>query len=483
MGQPFFSSYDAEGMIGVRVRVAVRVPVRSPSLPVARPAMSVYDSSNADRLSEDYIQNSFHSYLKSSLTQAKAEKLLGADVLSSAEGDLMITGAWYVHTDSLITADVSVPAGPALCLYFAALRSTTNPPSVPLPRHHKSAPPLELSPANCPPAFVSFLQVWSNNVPAIQSMAPEYQHDLARLICNLEPQAQPPNPSLNAIAADLRSVAIAISQRRSFQDRFAADLQAALDAGEESSSRKYKASFVPPPVYDPSPSPSPVSSVSASPASPTAHLPSSSSLGVPPRSPGLLTANPWPPRTPSPTLFTPDSPAIDLIRETLYASLADVIDRTRKVRTLLQEDPPRAYFAAVALAVLEVATTSMTAEGGVVGVLGKELTLAECPPELRPFMIELGAIGREAQAMEEEDNATAMALAAREESDANAGVLGRLDRVRGMLEDGTGTGRRSIEGRTIGLANRINALSLGLTRLRPFRERQAEVFAVLSGVK
>ena len=321
--------------------------------------------------------------------------------------------------------------------------------------------------------------MWSNSVPGIQSLAPEYQHDLARLICNLEPQTQPPNLSLNGIAADLRSAAIAISQRRSFQDRYAADLQAALDAGEGSSSRKYKASFVPPPVYDPSPSPSPVSSVSASPASPTVHLPS---LGVPPPSPGLLTANPWPPRTPSPTLFTPDSPAIDLIRETLYASLADVIDRTQKVRALLQEDPPRAYFAAVALAVLEVATTSMTAEGGVVGVLGKELTLAECPPELRPFMIELGAIGREAQAMEDEDNAAAMALAAQEESDANAGAPGRLDRVRGMLEDGTGTGRRSVEGRTIGLANRINALSLGLTRLRPFRERQADVFAVLSGV-
>jgi hypothetical protein len=43
-------------------------------------------------LSEQVIQDSFHSYLKSSLTQAKAERLLDADVLSSAEGDLMITG-------------------------------------------------------------------------------------------------------------------------------------------------------------------------------------------------------------------------------------------------------------------------------------------------------------------------------------------------------------------------------------------------------
>lgn len=44
-------------------------------------------------LTEEYVQNCFHSYLKSALTQAKAERLLDTDVLSSAEGDLMVTGA------------------------------------------------------------------------------------------------------------------------------------------------------------------------------------------------------------------------------------------------------------------------------------------------------------------------------------------------------------------------------------------------------
>ena len=43
-------------------------------------------------LDEQYVQDAFHSYLKSSLAQAKAERLLDVDVLSSAEGDLMITG-------------------------------------------------------------------------------------------------------------------------------------------------------------------------------------------------------------------------------------------------------------------------------------------------------------------------------------------------------------------------------------------------------
>jgi len=49
-------------------------------------------STDNTQLSEQFIQDSFHSYLKSSLTQAKAERLLDVDLLSSAEGDLMITG-------------------------------------------------------------------------------------------------------------------------------------------------------------------------------------------------------------------------------------------------------------------------------------------------------------------------------------------------------------------------------------------------------
>jgi hypothetical protein len=43
-------------------------------------------------LSEVYIQDCFHSYLRSSLAQAKAEKLLDVDMLASAEADVMITG-------------------------------------------------------------------------------------------------------------------------------------------------------------------------------------------------------------------------------------------------------------------------------------------------------------------------------------------------------------------------------------------------------
>ncbi len=47
-------------------------------------------------LSDEYVQDCFHSYLKSALTQAKVEHLLDTDVLASAEGDLMITGALLI---------------------------------------------------------------------------------------------------------------------------------------------------------------------------------------------------------------------------------------------------------------------------------------------------------------------------------------------------------------------------------------------------
>lgn len=46
------------------------------------------------RLDEQYVQDAFHTFLKSSLAQAKAERLLDVAILSSAEEDLMITGAF-----------------------------------------------------------------------------------------------------------------------------------------------------------------------------------------------------------------------------------------------------------------------------------------------------------------------------------------------------------------------------------------------------
>ncbi|KAF9642429.1 hypothetical protein BDM02DRAFT_3181521 [Thelephora ganbajun] len=408
------------------------------------------------RLSEEFVQECFHSYLKSSLTQAKVERLVDTELLSSAEGDLMITG-------------------PALCLYFAALRCTTDPPSVPLPRRRSKAGVAgmitDLSENNCPVAFLSFLRVWADAVPRIQGLVPEHQHDLARIICGLNPLSSP-NPALNGIAADLRAVAIEISQRRTFQNRYAEDLQAALDAGMGSGGLRVTASFVPPPVYDATPPRSPP----ISPPLPPANSPYESSIPPPP----LLDRS------------HPSTPAISIIRETLYAALADVIERSPSIRRLMKSDPPRAYFAAVAFAILDVATTAMTPDGSIRAVMGQNLTLEMCPRELKPFMMEFVAIGSAVREWETEDNADAIEIVSRGGEPPEP----RMERTKKVLENGVGynhrrqrdgeddgrVSRRSVQGRAVTLANRINALALGMTRLKAFRDRQNDVFSVLAGL-
>ena len=53
------------------------------------------------RLGEGEVSNAFHSYLKSSLARAKAERLLAPELLASAEADLMITGKLLLSIDAI----------------------------------------------------------------------------------------------------------------------------------------------------------------------------------------------------------------------------------------------------------------------------------------------------------------------------------------------------------------------------------------------
>ena len=46
-------------------------------------------------LSEQQVSDGFHSFLANALAQAKAEKLLDVETLSSAEADLMICGECF----------------------------------------------------------------------------------------------------------------------------------------------------------------------------------------------------------------------------------------------------------------------------------------------------------------------------------------------------------------------------------------------------
>ncbi|CAE6497287.1 unnamed protein product [Rhizoctonia solani] len=574
------------------------------------------------QLSEEQVMNGFHAFLVSALRHAKVERLLDDELLASAEADLMI-------------------CGPALCLYFAALRSNTNPPGVPLPRPRGSDEPQKrLTAITCPPGFLPFFELWARAVPKIQSLAPEHTYDLASIICGKAPVTLPadiPSPfpesptaeqtilsKVHAIAADLRAVAIEISQRRSFQVRYQEDLQAALNLGDPTSPGGPRtvpatAKFVPPPGYEEAASASPHSAVLCGkisepsvytsvpsskapsygyglgmPASPPLNSRQSSTdrryAELPPLPPGTPEAGqepfvggfapPGSPRTPisggggfgspngesmpggwaplrvpqrsstptpsrpntayghratqsatlpvpgsssiprpaSPSLLTANDPAITIIRETLYAGLADALVEAPELLDLLETDPTRTYFAAVGLAILNVSLTSVTPRGSIRAVLGQELTLEACPQPLRPLMMEFAAIGESAKEIAEEDDRRAMHLAERgmdipepridrlkrtlqtgvaaqrQEERAARRNTRRLARERergrsihhqeeGEDTSGSDEGRQSPSSSTVRFANRLNELALRMTSLPTFKQRQQEVFSILKGVR
>ena len=185
-----------------------------------------------------------------------------------------------------------------------------------------------------------------------------------------------------------------------------------------------------------------------------------------------------------------------------------MVESTPSLISLLKSDPPRAYFVAVALAVLCVSSSIVCSspradnnnnnsssssssrnsdDSVVLGVRGVPLNLSDCPAPLRPLMSEFSAIGREAAHIEEEGTMLAIRLV-QDGRDGEVAVpwLERahllLERGAGYDVDGGNNGRRSAEGRAVASANRVNALALAMTRLPQFKERQDEVSRVLAGV-
>ena len=310
-------------------------------------------------LDEQYVQDAFHTFLQASLSQERAKGLLDVEVLSSAQGDVMIKG---VSISPLFFSLFSIVPGLALCLCLAAQDCTTNPPSVVLPPVSdavRSSQRPTLSLTNCPSTFVPLMNRWSECVPTIQHLAPERRQELLRVICGLGLPTSPPD--ITSLSEKLHSIAIEISQRQSFWDRA-------------------KSTFAPPPKYMPRMPPSAFSNTRE-----------------------------------SPTIIYPTDPTIELIRETLYAVLAHVLESTPHLHAPLALDPPRAYFGSVALSILDVSTRSSEADdmdGGVVWLVrDRRLTLAECPDMWRPLMREFVEIGVETARIREADTAAAMTRA------------------------------------------------------------------------
>jgi hypothetical protein len=166
----------------------------------------------------------------------------------------------------------------------------------------------------------------------------------------------------------------------------------------------------------------------------------------------------------------------EFIRESLYAALADALERY-PLRDLLKVDPTRAYTSSIALALLDVSTASVTLDGTLIGVGGQRFALAECPQEWKPFVKELADIGMQAKEIEAEDLQAAEQQRQRREYV----PISRMEMVRTMLlYDGNGPARGGRAGNEAMLfVGRVRALSKGIMSLYTFKERQGVIFNVL----
>lgn len=138
---------------------ASAIRLRFPVTTLLLPSMTSSPHREIDeegRLDEHYVQDAFHSYLKSSLAQARAERLLDVNMLSSAEGDLMITGTpplapkcskITIHDPPIVTRTRIVPLFRCTTLNHPPTFS----PSSPRPRQSQGyEPPL---PHQLPPSL------------------------------------------------------------------------------------------------------------------------------------------------------------------------------------------------------------------------------------------------------------------------------------------------------------------------------------------
>lgn len=191
------------------------------------------------------------------------------------------------------------------------------------------------------------------------------------------------------------------------------------------------------------------------------------------------------------------------IRETLFSALADVLSSSSALLARLQlsdAEKPRAFFAALALAVLLVCTTRVDlAPPPRVKVLSFSrsdmppiLDLEHCPAHLRPLLQGLFGIAALARQTTEADDRAAIERAMNDEPD----VPSSIDRLRQHFLDESSvllcvasrTGSRMaltasrLPNDLQRLANAINEAALGISALPDFVARQAYVFDILSGV-
>lgn len=185
----------------------------------------------------------------------------------------------------------------------SALANTTDPPSVNVDTS-PSNPQFVLSISTCPINLLPLFRLWSKAVQPLQDLSLDNQADVARLICDLEPLNTPVSTVMIKLATDIQSMAIMISQRKTFLERYTNDLEVGLAAGES------PMNFQAPPEYIPQQQQHPY----------TQHLHHQN-------------------LSPQDAIPATEDPALAAVRETLYSAIAEALETSNRLGELLVRDP------------------------------------------------------------------------------------------------------------------------------------------------
>lgn len=353
-------------------------------------------------------------------------------------------------------------------LFFAALSNVTDPPTVHVPAS-PSNPEFTLSVSTCPANLLPLFRLWQKAVNPLQSLSLDQQADVARLLCDLEPESQPVTTQMVKLSADLQSIAISISQRQTYLERYTHTLEAGLGGRD--------GRFHAPPTYgEQQQQPAVPLSRHDSVSSQNTFHSTSSDIFSPSKAAGTSSQNQHH-RTPSSASAVADlpvteDPALISVRETFYSILSDVIEASGLLGKLLRDDPARGYYTAVAMAIVQAAMTSLTPDAQRVRVVsfnsGQPRTFGtdDAPVSFRVFVRALVSLGKILRELEEKDNNDAIELAMRGEDDLRS--LTRIELLKQELEVGVEAGdagdiSQAAEIRSI--ANHVRRMSTAVTSL------------------
>ncbi|KZT39286.1 hypothetical protein SISSUDRAFT_984986 [Sistotremastrum suecicum HHB10207 ss-3] len=181
------------------------------------------------------------------------------------------------------------------------------------------------------------------------------------------------------------------------------------------------------------------------------------------------------------------------ISETVHAAIADILSTTPSLSSIVKSNPIQGRLRVVCLAILHISQSFLTADGTVHGVLGHDITLNNCPPNLRHLMSELGAIGGIVEKMKQEDEDAALALSySLEDAEQDLGsddsfelnLESNIERLKKRLigEAGYRESLTSEPACVRDVEGRIGRLGKHVMSLGSFKEREDIVFEILVGV-